>query len=162
MKCIKFTTFSILTAAFLLLSGCATSYKALGFNGGYSEIRKTPDSFMVTFTGNGYTSQEKVMQYALRRASELTLQNGYKYFSVISSTDQTKSHNYSTTNRNTSGSLHTQNYLNSNNAILNGYDSSSTYSGTITAPKLLLEIQCFNEKISPNVIDAAYFLQNNV
>jgi hypothetical protein len=32
------------------------------------------------------------MQYALRRASELTIQNGHKYFSVISSTE-----NYSKT-----------------------------------------------------------------
>lgn len=161
MKCFKFTTFSILTAAVFLLSGCATSYKTLGFNGGYSEIRKTPDSFIITFTGNEYTSQEKVIQYALRRASELTLQNGYKYFSVISSTDQSKSRNYLNTNRNTSGSLDTQNYLNSSHAILNGHNSSSTYSGAIIAPKLLIEIKCFNEKISPDVIDAAYFLQNN-
>jgi len=64
-----------------MLSGCATSYKALGFNGGYSKIKTTPDSFIVIFKGNEFTSQEKVMQYALKRASELAIQNGYSYFS---------------------------------------------------------------------------------
>ncbi|VHO00850.1 hypothetical protein [Candidatus Rhabdochlamydia sp. T3358] len=152
-----FIVFSISTAAFLILSGCATSYKALGFNGGYSEIKTTPDSFMVTFKGNEFTSQEKVMQYALRRASELTIQNGYKYFSVSSSTDRTKSYNYLKTNKNTSGSLDT----NFSNIRLNEQGSSSTYSGTIMEPKLVLEIKCFKEKTSSNLIDAEYFLQNN-
>jgi len=90
------------------------------------------------------------MQYALRRASELTIQNGYKYFSAISLTDRTKSYNYLKTNKNTSGSLDT----NFSNIRLNEQGSSSTYSGTIMEPKLTLEIKCFKEK-------AEYFLQNN-
>lgn len=144
--------FSFSTIAFLILSGCGTSYKALGFNGGYSEIKTTPDSFIVTFKGNEFTSHEKVMQYALKRASELTIQNGYKYFSVISSTDRTKSYNYLKTNKNSSSSL---------GANFNEQGSSSTYSGTIMEPKLVLEIKCFEEKAGSNLIDAEYFLKNN-
>lgn len=152
-----FIIFSVLIAAFLMLSGCATSYKALGFNGGYSEIKTTPDSFIVTFKGNEFTSQEKVMQYALRRASELTIQNGYKYFSVISSTDRTRSYNYSQTNKNTSGLLDTS----FSNIRLNEQGSSLTYSGTVMEPKLVLEIKCFKEETRSNLIDAEYFLKNN-
>ncbi|PWU16228.1 MAG: hypothetical protein C5B45_00940 [Chlamydiae bacterium] len=97
------------------------------------------------------------MQYALKRASELALQNGYKYFSVISSTDRTERYNYLKTNKNTSGSLST----NFNNIRLNKQGSSFTYSGTIMEPKLVLEIKCFREKTGSNLIDAEYFLQNN-
>lgn len=142
MKYIKFLLSYILSSTLLLLPGCSTNYKASGFNGGYSEIKTTPDSFIVTFTGNGFTTHEKVMQYALKRASELTLENGYKYFSVISSKDHSKSYDYSTTNKNTR-------------------DFSSTYSGAIIKPQLIMEIQCFNEKNIPNMIDAEYFLHNN-
>lgn len=152
-----FIIFSISAVAFLMFSGCATSYKALGFNGGYSEIKTTPDSFIVTFKGNEFTSQEKVMQYALKRASELTTQNGYKYFSVISSTDRTKSYNYSKTSKNNLGSLDTS----FSNVKLNERGSSSTYSGTVMEPKLALEIKCFKEKTNSNLIDAEYFLKNN-
>lgn len=120
----------------ILLSGCSTSYQASGLNGGYSEIKKTPESFIVVFKGNRSTSYEKVMEYALKRATELTLKNGYKYFSVISSTDHTENYSYSNT-------------------------AKTKLLGNIVKPKLIMEIQCFYEKMPSNAIDAEYFLQNN-
>lgn len=136
MKRMEFILFSIVIAGFMLFSGCSTSYQASGLNGGYSEIKKTPDSFIVVFKGNRFTPYEKVMEYALKRAAELTLKNGYKYFSVISSTDRTESYSYS-------------------NA------SKTKLLGNVVKPKLIMEIQCFYEQTASNIIDAEYFLQNN-
>jgi hypothetical protein len=77
----------------LFLTSCATNYHPVGFFGdGYSEIVMNTDSFLVTFKGNSHTSSETTMRFALLRASELTLSNGYKYFTVISSQDQSSSH----------------------------------------------------------------------
>lgn len=97
MKYIKYSLFSILTI-FFLLSGCSSGYKASGFGfvwddtSGYSEFKKTPDSFIVTYKGRSSANYEKIMQYAFKRAAELTMQNGYKYFSVISCTDHTETY----------------------------------------------------------------------
>jgi hypothetical protein len=164
----KTLTKRILTASsalgILLLSGCATTYHSQRFltAGGYSEITTAPDAFMVTFKGNQYTSSEKVMQYALTRASELTLRNGYKYFLVVSSKDRTRGYNYTNTQNDVSELADTYQYRNSSNTGINVRESSSTYSGTITKPGLSINIKCFNDK-PPHVevIDAEYFLTNN-
>ncbi len=50
------------TSVFLM--GCSTHYQSAGLTGGYSETTTAPDSFIVTFSGNGYTSSEKVVRYA--------------------------------------------------------------------------------------------------
>src|SRR5207247_6272795 len=51
-------------------------------SGGYSEIRVEPDRWRVSFAGNTLTSRETVEGYLLYRAAELTLQNGYEWFSI--------------------------------------------------------------------------------
>jgi hypothetical protein len=47
----------------------------------------SPDSFIVNFQGNSYSKTDKMTKYAIRRASELCLQNGYKYFKIINTLD---------------------------------------------------------------------------
>lgn len=65
-------------------TGCATLYQKEGvFHNGYSDYQVSPDQFVVTFRANEHTPREKVMKYALKRASELTLQQGYRYFVVL-------------------------------------------------------------------------------
>jgi hypothetical protein len=51
--------------------------------GGYSETRIEPDRWRVTFAGNAVTARETVEGYLLYRAAELTLQNGYDWFSMV-------------------------------------------------------------------------------
>jgi hypothetical protein len=51
--------------------------------GGYSEMRVEPDRWRVTFSGNAVTKRETVEGYLLYRAAELTLQNGYDWFSMV-------------------------------------------------------------------------------
>ncbi len=145
-----------------LISGCATGYHARGFAGGYSEIITSSDSYIVTFRGNGYTSSEKVMKYSLRRASELTLQNGYKYFAVVSSTDQTKTSLHSSSSGYTSGAVNSYRYSNSTNTCYNGTVFSSSHAEIISKPGISMGIKCYkNKPFFTDVIDAEYYLKNN-
>lgn len=146
-----------------LVTGCATRYHEMDWaGGGYSEIKAAEDSFIVTFRGNGYTSEEKVLKYALRRAAELTVKNGYKYFSVDSSIDQTRSYGYSTTSENVNGSAQSYSYLNSSNTSVNASSSASTYSGIVRQPGLSIAVKCYKKKPkSPEVIEAEFYLANN-
>ena len=67
--------------------GCATTYQREGvFSNGYSEFRPTHDKFVVTFRASEHTQEEKVFQYALQRSAELTLNSGFRYFSVLDKT----------------------------------------------------------------------------
>ena len=145
-----------------LVSGCATGYYAQDFSGGYSEFRINPDSFMVTFKGNGYTPTQRVFQYVLLRASELTLQNGYRYFIVVSSMDQTSSYNYSNTYGDTSGSAEAYNTSNYTTAQFKGVTSSSTYSGRMVKPGTSINIKCFKENPGlDGAIDAQFYWDAN-
>jgi len=79
----------IIGAAALALSACATAtpYQPAqpGHSqaGGYSEYRVESDRWRVHFAGNSLTSRETVETYLLFRAAELTVQNGYDWFSVV-------------------------------------------------------------------------------
>lgn len=130
LSIIIFTTF---------LSGCATAYQKEGFfNGGYSEIVAGPDSFIVTFRGNSSTSRERVSKLSLLRASELTLQNGYKYFVILSSSDASSRTSVST-------------------PLYGTY-----YTSTYEQPGSSIRIKCF--KKDPNLteaIDANYYWAAN-
>lgn len=72
------------------LGACATStpyqpYRAEsagGIHGGYSEQQLGNNRFRVRFHGNELTSRERVETYLLYRAAELTLANGYDWFSI--------------------------------------------------------------------------------
>jgi hypothetical protein len=69
------------------LTGCATLYQKEGvFTNGFSDFRTAEDTFVVTFRANEHTPAEKVLEYALKRASELTLKNGFRYFTVLDQT----------------------------------------------------------------------------
>ncbi len=63
----------------LFFAGCSTSYKAKGFGGGYTDTQLGQDTYKIYFYGNGYTDKEKVEDFALMRAAEVTLQNHYRY-----------------------------------------------------------------------------------
>ncbi|HXI88308.1 MAG TPA: hypothetical protein VNH64_12670 [Parvularculaceae bacterium] len=72
----------------LLLAACATAvgtaYGPADKKGyGYVEQRIEADRFRVSFAGDGATPQNVVEDYALLRAAELTVANGYDWFRVI-------------------------------------------------------------------------------
>lgn len=85
-------TFAAVAAALALaggLSACVgpTPYQPLAkgqiVTGGYSETRIEPDRWRVNFAGNSMTKRETVEGYLLFRAAELTLENGYDWFSIV-------------------------------------------------------------------------------
>ena len=109
-----------------MLSACATSYQSSGLTGGFRDIQLAPDVFRVSFRGNSFTSQDRVQDFALLRAAELTLANGCRYFGVISSADQSRTDTYVSP-----GSAYTS-------GTVSMYGNTGYYSGTTnyTAPQV--------------------------
>lgn len=76
-------------SAVALLAACATPtpYQPLtthgNATGGYSEQRLEDNRYRVTFVGNEFTSRQRVENYLLYRAAELTLQAGYDGFTMV-------------------------------------------------------------------------------
>lgn len=73
--------------AALSLAACAstpTVYQAATGPGavGYSEYRIEPGRYRVMFRGGSSASERQVMDYALVRAADLTLAEGYEWFRV--------------------------------------------------------------------------------
>lgn len=124
----------ILLVVMRLCTSCSTRYHSLGvFTTGYNNIRFAKDRFTVTFRANKYTTPEDVRKFALRRASELTLQNGFIYFQIISEKD-------------ISDKVH--------------ITTSSTMK-SVVSPGIELVIQCFTDKGELSSINAKEFLHYN-
>lgn len=81
----------------IILSGCATGYQPSGITGGFESLRINDNYFAVSFSGNGYTSVERANDLALMRCSELAINHGYKYFSIISDKDSVETSSVTTT-----------------------------------------------------------------
>src|SRR5690554_974898 len=78
---------TILMFVGMLLVACASSgptpYGPAPENGfGYHEDPLTENRWRITFEGNSLTSSEKVQDYTLLRAAELTLEQGYDWFRI--------------------------------------------------------------------------------
>ncbi len=97
--------FSIFAAGALGLActACATGpeYHALKGGVGYSDAQLQDNRFSVSFAGDGSTPRDKVEQFLLYRAAQLTLANGYDYFIIMNNqTDKSTSyHSYGFGNR---------------------------------------------------------------
>lgn len=70
-------------SAVCLLTGCATAYQPDGVTGGYSDQRLSADTEQVSFRGNRFNSPETLHSYLLRRCADVTIQNGYTYFMLV-------------------------------------------------------------------------------
>ena len=73
----------VLLFAFSVL-GCATGYQPEGFSGGYDEQKVGDNKYLVSFSGNGFTSGSEVQRGAFRRAEELCMEKNYNSFEMIS------------------------------------------------------------------------------
>lgn len=62
--------------------------------GGFAETKIEADRWRVTFSGNAATPRNTVESYLLFRAAELTLQNGYDWFSIDDRQTDSKSRSY--------------------------------------------------------------------
>ena len=77
-------------ASALTLSACetATPYQPLGVrnnhaSGGFYGQRLEQNRYRVGFRGNSLTSRERVERYLLFRAAEVTLQDGFDWFTTV-------------------------------------------------------------------------------
>jgi hypothetical protein len=74
----------------LALAACATAtpYQPLGAggsaSGGYASQQLDQNRFRVRFVGNSLTSRERVENYLLYRAAQLTLEQGHDCFTIAS------------------------------------------------------------------------------
>lgn len=68
-----------------LISACAmeTPYQPGEGGYGYEEQQIEGNRYRVIFAGNPSTPRETVQNYLLYRSAELTLQNGFDYFTVV-------------------------------------------------------------------------------
>jgi hypothetical protein len=82
----------ILAGAAGLLAGCATPYQnGLGqFTGGHIYRRASEDTFVISFRGNGFTSPKRAVDFANLRAAEVTLEHGFRYFSILGQGDRSQ------------------------------------------------------------------------
>ena len=87
--------------ATLGLTACetATPYQPLGLHGGaasggYSDQQIEANRWSVSFAGNDATPRQRVEHYLLYRAAELTLQQGYDWFTTIDRNTERKTDYY--------------------------------------------------------------------
>ena len=110
----------VTTALLVSLVGCATSYQSSGFTGGFTDTQLAPDVFRVSFSGNAFTSSDRVQDFAFLRAAELTLASNARYFAAMSSADQSRNDTYDSP-----GSAYTT-------GTVTGYGNTAKYSGNTT------------------------------
>ena len=76
---------ALLLAAFLA-TACSTGPeyqpRIAGSAVGYTDLQLSPNRYRVTFSGSYGSTRDDVEMYLLRRAAEVTLQNGYTHFVV--------------------------------------------------------------------------------
>jgi len=139
------------------LSNCSTSYQQNSFTGGYSDTKLSDNIFRVDFEGNGYTKSGKTIDFALLRSAEIALENGFKYFTIVSS-DSKNSYSTFTTPQTTSstGSVNMYGKVNVN-SITNG---GQTY--LVEKPTTSNIIVCFKKKPKSGgiIYDANYIVKS--
>jgi len=74
-----------------LLAGCATAYQPEAWSGGFQDEKLESDTYEIWFGGNANTKKERVMNFALLRSAELTLEEGYDYFTILEDKTDSKS-----------------------------------------------------------------------
>ena len=141
----------------ICLISCSTRYQPESFfSGGFSEILTGKDSFIVSFRGNSYTSSNKVYAYAMRRAAELCIKNGYKGFVILA--EQDKSHSTNEYDTRVYKLPNVDRYVQDPSWV----ESSKTVASTVTCPAITLKIRCSDSGLyNETWVDAAYFLANN-
>ncbi len=119
----------------LFVTSCATSYHSRGIlNTGFNDIRLGRDRFIITFRGNQYTAAEDVRKFALRRAAELALNNGYVFFTIVGEKDISRITQIQSSSKNVS----------------------------LIYPGLEISIQCFQEKPEAFAVNAEEFIEYNL
>lgn len=82
---------TFLAAATLAACATQTPYEPAGASGyGFADQRIERDRYRVSFRGNSLTTRNEVENALLLRAAEVTLENGYDHFIVVSDDTETE------------------------------------------------------------------------
>jgi len=65
MKMLSFITVALLLP---MMAACATGYQSSGFTGGFKDTQLAPDVFRVSFSGNAFTSSDRVQRLCLAKS----------------------------------------------------------------------------------------------
>ena len=63
----------LILSSIIFLSGCATAYQKTGLTGGYEDVDLGGNRYKVTFVGNGYTSDQKAIDFARKEQANFVL-----------------------------------------------------------------------------------------
>ena len=91
------------------LSACATPYQEDGFRGGVSNLQVGETVWEIDARGNAYTSEKKVRDFVLLKASEMGRANGFSHFYLFDKDKKTDTDSFSWTDY-YSGITNTFNY----------------------------------------------------
>jgi hypothetical protein len=80
----------VIIALALSVSACATKYQSMGFTGGVAAEPVMTDVYRIVARGNGYTSSDRIQDYALLKAAETTLAAGGNYFIIVNENNRTQ------------------------------------------------------------------------
>jgi len=142
MKRVKAITRISLSILFLLnIGGCATPtpYQPRNSKGGYTDRRYAHDIFGIEFYGNQATPNVTAYDYAMLRACEVTLQNGFNYFYVLWSTDAGQTTQLPpVTTTYTTGSVGPY-------GTISATTQSVTRQGEVFRPGTAIQIRCFKD-----------------
>lgn len=80
---------------------CCTDYQPTGDyggfpHGGYTDTQVNSNTAVVTFTGNIFSSQGTIADYALYRCAKVAMERGYNYFVVTSTSESSVNVNVNT------------------------------------------------------------------
>lgn len=139
-----------------VLSGCATPYQQMGMEGGYENLKLSEDTYKVLFKGNNLTSSSTVADYALRRCAELTKQNGYKYFVILTSNVVDGGATFespASINTTSYGTLNGNTYGSSNSRAYNGNYNNNTY--TTVSPGTVYQTHFYTQTVIMKMSNSA-------
>ena len=154
MICCRLAGIFLLSQILLSLGCNATPYQPLGRNGGYSEIRQSENVFRVSFRGNGFTTESRAYDFAVRRAADLTLQHGFTHFDIVNQEAGETIHEVSTPTTVQSDTFYTENTSSTSQTINHGGTS------FFTRPYINLLVVCSNEKTSAASFNATMVIES--
>jgi hypothetical protein len=101
-----------------IVSGCATAYQPIGYAGGFYHQKVSENAYIIGFSGNGFTSNERANDFAKLRAAEIGKKLGFSHFVIDGTLDKSGIDTINTgSTTTTSGNLY-------------GYGNSASFYGT--------------------------------
>ncbi|AKH68763.1 hypothetical protein IMCC21906_01084 [Spongiibacter sp. IMCC21906] len=85
----------VFIALTILVAGCSSSYKPMSASGGYAEQKINDNTWQVSYEGRSSSDAVEIKDYAVLRAAELCIEQGYSKFTLTSINDTSRVKTYS-------------------------------------------------------------------